>query len=562
MTKILRLFKTSRHLITLAVVAGIVSGICNALLLTLVTRGAAGGDIGAALLWAFAGVCILMAFTRVVSQMLLSRLSQDAIFDLRLKLCRQILRAPLSVLESLGIPKLHACLNDDVMTIGYAFSIFPLLCTAVTVLAVCLGYLGYVSGRSLLVTVIMVSAGVAGFRLLMKQAVNAWGRARSSQDQMQSHFNALTSGIKELKLHKQRRISFISRMLSYSAETYRHENIVATGYLSAAGGWGQITHFTLLGLLVLVLPQTGLVAHDAVVPSMMVVLFLISPIDTIASNYPTMGRAKVALEAIQSLGISLEERSSESEATHEPVGMQSWSHLELDAVTHTYRREGETSDFVLGPVSLSFRPGELVFLVGGNGSGKTTLAKLITGLYAPHSGEVRLDGRPIDNSSRDDYRQLFSVVFADFFLFEALIGLDGSAQSHNAAHYLQTLQLDADVQVVDGRFSTTKLSQGQRKRLALLTAYLEDRSIYLFDEWAADQDPAFKQFFYQSLLPELKQRGKTVIAISHDDSYYHLADRIIKLNYGQLDSSQLGAASPRDASGSQLGSRALGVVTA
>jgi putative ATP-binding cassette transporter len=204
-------------------------------------------------------------------------------------------------------------------------------------------------------------------------------------------------------------------------------------------------------------------------------------------------------------------------------------------VTHAYHRELEESSFTLGPINLTFYPGELVFIVGGNGSGKSTLAKLITGLYRPETGEIRLDGKPIKDENQVWYRQHFSAVFSDFYLFERLIGLSNTDLNSLARHYLVQLQLDQKVQVKDGMLSTTALSQGQRKRLALLTAYLEDRPIYLFDEWASDQDPVFKEIFYTQLLPELKSRGKTVLVISHDDHYFHLAERIVKLDYGQVE---------------------------
>jgi putative pyoverdin transport system ATP-binding/permease protein len=175
-----------------------------------------------------------------------------------------------------------------------------------------------------------------------------------------------------------------------------------------------------------------------------------------------------------------------------------------------------------------------VFLVGGNGSGKTTLAKVLAGLYAPESGEIRLNGRTVTASDREAYRQHFSVVFADFYLFERLVGLGRPDLDAQATQYLRHLRLDTKVSVTEGAFSTTELSQGQRKRLALLTAYLEDRPVYLFDEWAADQDPVFKKVFYTQLLPELKARGKTVLVISHDDRYFGMADRVIRLDYGKL----------------------------
>ena len=152
----------------------------------------------------------------------------------------------------------------------------------------------------------------------------------------------------------------------------------------------------------------------------------------------------------------------------------------------------------------------------------------------PEAGEIRLDGEPVTNQNRDAYRQLFSAVFADFFIFDNLLGLEGADLDSRARGYLEQLHLKHTVRVTNGTLSTTAVSQGQRKRLALLTAYLEDRPFYLFDEWASDQDPHFKNLFYTKLLPDLKARGKTVLVITHDDQYFDQADRVIKLDYGKL----------------------------
>jgi putative ATP-binding cassette transporter len=180
----------------------------------------------------------------------------------------------------------------------------------------------------------------------------------------------------------------------------------------------------------------------------------------------------------------------------------------------------------------------VVFLVGGNGSGKTTLAMLLTGLYTPETGTVLIDGQPlIDDTDRAAYRQCFAAVFSDFHLFEELPGSDDPAMEDRARHYIRLLRMDHKVDVHAGRLTTIALSTGQRKRLALVSAWLEDRPVYLFDEWAADQDPAFKAVFYNTLLPDLKARGKAVIVISHDDAYFHVADRIIKLVDGQIQPS-------------------------
>jgi putative pyoverdin transport system ATP-binding/permease protein len=259
--------------------------------------------------------------------------------------------------------------------------------------------------------------------------------------------------------------------------------------------------------------------------------YLMTPIQNMVQRLPALVRANVAIRKIESLGLALAETAEAD--TQVPAATQRIASLQLAGVTHAY--QGEEQSFHLGPIDLTFQGNQIVFIVGGNGSGKSTLAKILTGLYVPDNGSILLNDQPIDNDSLEWYRQHFAVIFSDFFLFDQLLGMAMPNLDKEAQRYLELLQIEQKVQIKDGQLSTTNLSQGQRKRLALLTAYLEDRPIYLFDEWAADQDPMFRELFYQELLPELKRRGKTVFAISHDDRYFHLADRVVKLDYGKLE---------------------------
>jgi putative ATP-binding cassette transporter len=245
---------------------------------------------------------------------------------------------------------------------------------------------------------------------------------------------------------------------------------------------------------------------------------------------PMLGRAKVALQKVESLGLSLADIAVAEESVAAAVTQPSWKSLELLGVTHAYHREKESSTFLLGPINLTIHSGEIIFLIGGNGSGKTTLVKLLTGLYRPEEGAILLDGKVVDEEHYDDYQQNFSVVFSDFYLFEKIPGLTSAE--------LEAQHLNHKVKIKDGVLSTIALSQGERKRLALLAAYLENRPFYVFDEWASDQDPLFKGIFYEEILAELKARGKTVLVVSHDDRYFHLADRLVKLDYGEIDLDQ------------------------
>jgi putative ATP-binding cassette transporter len=275
------------------------------------------------------------------------------------------------------------------------------------------------------------------------------------------------------------------------------------------------------------------------------ILYSAAPLEGVMAWVPALGRARVAMRHVETLGLSLaaEEDGGGTLPGRRPTtpgGPQperAWMPLErldLSGVTHAYRQDWDPEGFTLGPVDLTLRPGELAFLTGGNGSGKTTLAKLLTGLYAPEAGEIRVNGHPVGPGEREDYRQLFSVVFADCYLFEGILGLGSPGLDERARGFLVRFGLADKVRVKDGVFSTTALSQGQRKRLALLTAYLEDRPVYVFDEWAADQDQSFRDMFYTRLLPELKDRGKAVLVITHDDRYFGVADRLVRLDDGRL----------------------------
>jgi len=376
--------------------------------------------------------------------------------------------------------------------------------------------------------------GAIGYRLIVASAFRFLNLAREEEDKLFGSFRALTEGIKELKLHRSRRGAFFSKNIEETTEVYQRHNVAAEVRFITAQSWSQLLYFALIGLILFLIPTMTQISDKTMTGYVITTLYLMGPLAGVMASLSLFGRANVALRKVEKLGISLDEHATEQcpDGRHEKEN--GFERLELAGVLHSYHHEQDDSQFVVGPINLTFRPAELVFLVGGNGSGKSTLAKIITGLYVPEGGEIRLDGEPITNKNRDDYRQLFSVVFGDFYLFDNLLGLKGADLDAQAQEYLEELHLNHKVKITNGELSTTAVSQGQRKRLALLTAYLEDRPFYLFDEWASDQDPVFKNVFYTQLLPELKARGKTVLVITHDDKYFDLADRIIKLDYGKI----------------------------
>jgi putative ATP-binding cassette transporter len=525
--------KYSRTTVALSVIAGIFSGACNAALLGVINSVIRHNGPTSTLIWAFAGLCALLPGARFASEFLLAKLGQGATYTLRMQLCRQILRAPLRHLEEIGIPRLLATLNDDIPAVTGAVSVIPIVSVNAALVIGCLVYMGILSWLLLAIVLLFMVIGIVTYQLPIIKVQGIFGLARKDADALQKHFHTLTHGAKELKIHVGRRQAFLRDGLEATAASLRRNNTSGLNLYSAAASWGQTLVFVVVGLVLLALPSWHNMVPGTLTGYTITLLYLMTPLQVIMNMLPQLTRANVALKKVHELGFTLESRGSEEAADSVPP-LQPWRSLAVESVTHRYNREGEVDDFVLGPIDMTITPGEMVFIVGGNGSGKTTLIKLLTGLYAPETGSILLDGQPIEAGNKETYRQYFSVVFSDFYLFDQMLGLIGAGLDEQGRAYLEELKLSHKVQIKNGKLSTTDLSQGQRKRLALLTAYLEDRPICVFDEWAADQDPQFKTVFYMKLLPELKAKGKTVIVISHDDRYYHIADRIIKLDEGQL----------------------------
>ena len=528
------LWHSSRRMVTIALLTGFLSGSSSAALVALISVALAGAGVTPErIAWGFGGLAIVALLTDILARVVLIRLSQMAVFQLQLRLTRQILAAELSHLERLGSARLMATLTEDVQTISTAVFALPFLCINLAIVAASLVYIVWLSWSVFLLVVALSLVAMASCSLLLRRGRKLLSQARDDQDTLFQQFRSTTEGIKELKLHFQRRQDFLQQELQTTAQRYRRHSTDGLTFYAINESWGRLLLFFAIGVVLFIAPSLLKLDSQTIAGFVLIFTYLMGPLTNIVSKLPLLSKSRIALQKIESLGLALGSYA-EVETVPAPIA-PTWKSLELRHVTHTYGSDRDDTRFTLGPIDLVLHPGELVFLIGGNGSGKSTLAKLITGLYSPESGQIFLDGQPIGAANREGYRQHFSAVFADFYLFDRLLGVANPDLKNQAQRYLKLLHLDRKVMLDGVQLSTIALSQGQRKRLALLTSYLEDRPIYLFDEWAADQDPVFKQIFYTQLLPQLRDRGKTILAITHDDQYFHLGDRLIKLDYGKIE---------------------------
>jgi putative ATP-binding cassette transporter len=519
------------------IVLGIVGGASVAGLLAVVNRGLyASQDDVATLLYAFAGLCSLILIGSIGSDISANYVGQRIIAELRKSLAAKILAAPIDQLEIYRTHRLIPVLTQDVDTISDFAFFFSSFFVSLVITFGCMVYLAVLSWPLFLITGLVIILGSLAHAYARTRGVQGFNVARDSEDELQKHYRAIAEGAKELRLNRARRQRVYVEQLQRTVDRISAVQVKSINLFVTARALGTILFFVVIGVALTLRPFFWPDSPAAVSSGfVLVLLYMRGPIDQVIGILPALGRAQVAMKRIAELSeqFSTPEPDLLAAPSAAPDGSGKIESIELRGVSYGFRAVPGSNPFVLGPVDLHVRRGDIVFIVGENGSGKTTLIKLLLGLYAPQSGTLLRDGLPVVTETRDDYRQLFTTIFSDYYLFEDL--LQGAGVVPDVAErYLERLEVAHKVSVENGVFTTTDLSTGQRKRLALMNAWLEERPVLVFDEWAADQDPAFRHIFYTELLPDLKRMGKTIIVISHDDRYFGAADHLVRLRHGKV----------------------------
>jgi putative ATP-binding cassette transporter len=395
---------------------------------------------------------------------------------------------------------------------------------------VTMAYLAWLSLPGAVLAAVFIAIGSSFHTSQNRRVIQLHERLFRLNNAMMDGFGDFIDGFKEVKLNSARAQELSERLAARStavaAQALGTQSFFAGTFVAS-----QVTFFLLTGMMVFVLPLFSAIDPATLVKVTAATLFLIGPISNVVGGLSTVQRLNAAAQVVESIFDRLREIERWSPAT--TVQLAGFDRIGLAGAVFRYEA-GEEAGFSVGPMDLEIRSGQVVFVTGGNGSGKSTFLKLITSLYLPDSGSIMLDGRPVEGDEIGAYRSLFSAIFSDNHLFQEFYGLP-TIDSDRAAEFVRLMELEHKV-TIDGRaFSTLALSSGQRKRLAMIVTLLEDRPICVFDEWAADQDPHFRQKFYRIILPRLKSAGKTVIAVTHDERYFDAADVRYHMEEGRLN---------------------------
>lgn len=536
----MRLFRTVVHEIPenlkSLLLMNVLSAVAVTSLVALVStavQAAAAGRISGRLLLMFAITVALFHITHISALVTASQDTERLIHRLRVRLFDLVRRTDLVTIDRIGHASLQGVLTQDTQILAQVLPMLMFGFQQVVMLLFLAVYLAWLSPLACI-----LAFGLAGLVVAVR-----FKRARALRTFMQSAaaseksvFDGLTEllhGFKEVRMSGPR-ADGVTGVLAGASNASR----MTSAQLKAQ--WGrnfaviESMLYLLIGLMVFVVPLFVPGYHTVILPATLAVMFISGPVWTISFIAPLVTQAELALENIETmqgkLGAAAEAVARETEGA---LGKDPAS-IALSGATLSYR-DGEGAPlFTAGPATAEFRAGQITFITGGNGSGKSTLLRMLTGLIPLDSGSLLADGAPLATDQMQDYRDRISAIFSDYHLSRRLYCIQ-DPDPVRIRGLLERLDMQNKVTVSDGAFSTIDLSTGQRKRLAFVVAELEDKPVIVLDEWAADQDPHFRRIFYEELLPDLKARGKVVICVTHDDRWFHLADRIYRMNEGRIE---------------------------
>ena len=514
------------------IISAVISGIANGALLAIINQAAETASYESLNFRYFLLFAIAMTIFVGTKKYALKRstiLAENVIKQIRLRITDKIRHARLLFLEELGKSEIYTRLTQDTNLISQSGIVIMNACQSAVMIFFASIYIAILSKMAFLIVLCAIGCAVVIYLSNLKEIHKDLHKATNKETEFFDSLNDILEGIKEIKINNAKSDDLFDHFKDIGHSTEDLKVNVGIKFVKNII-FANSSFYILMAVIVFLLPTLTPTYTDVIIKTTATILFIIGPLGGVVEAIPFFSRANVAIENLYQLEEALDSTGKDIFEVTEK--RERFDIIQFDSVIFSYQDKEGVSMFTVGPVDLSIQRGEILFIVGGNGSGKSTVLKLLTGLYYPLSGIIKLDNTEI-TTIYPAYRELFSIIFMDFHLFKRLYGIK-EVDMEKMNHLLALTELDKKTKFIDGKFTNINLSTGQRKRLALIVALLEDKPVYVFDEVAADQDPTFRKHFYEVMLRDLKNQGKTVIVVSHDDRYFHVADRVLKMEYGKF----------------------------
>ncbi len=515
----------------------VLSGLANAMVLAVINSAASSGaDSFANFRYVILFGITVMVYVKAQSFLMVrsALVVEGILYGMRLRVIGLIRRADVRSLEQIGRSPIYSAISGELASISQATTEIVTASQASIMVAFSISYLAVLSWPAFFITLVVSGIGISiHFRKASERQADIHESIRRETGFVDL-FTELLDGFNEAKVN--RRVGeALEADLRQASNSLRDIKIRVSHQFSGHFIFSQAIFYLMIACIVFLLPRSNLSDPMMLTKTTATILFIIGPLTSIMAAIPTFTLANVAISNIHALEERLAGAVEVDSVESVLPTRQSFQSIALRQLSFQYLDETGQPTFKVGPLDLEIKAGETLFIVGGNGSGKSTFLRLLTALYYPPSDAIMLDGVALSSQNLQEYRNLFSIIFTDYHIFSRIYGMD-RIDPEEVQALLTQFELEQKIGLVDGnRWTSTSLSTGQRKRIALIVSIVQQKPIIVFDEWAADQDPIFRRYFYEVLLPELKASGRTIIAATHDDRYFHLADRVMRMEFGQLE---------------------------
>ncbi|SHL87290.1 putative ATP-binding cassette transporter [Mucilaginibacter sp. OK098] len=513
----------------------LISGLSNALLLAVInysTSKIVHGDFNYKFILIFILIFLIFIITKNRALKLTAVLVETIVFRVRERIVKYLMNTELLEFETLGRAEIYTRLTKDTNEISNSATSIANGVQAGVLVFFAIIYLGFINITAFVITIIMLGLAISNYFFSSNKIQKEIGEAVTLETVYFEKINEVTGGFKEIKIHQQKKFDLFLGRIQVIAKKLKDKKIITSSKMSFYFVFAQAFFYILLGTMVFVIPVLDQAVLTDVAKITATILFIIMPLGDAVGTFEVLNKATVAVNNLTNLEKRLKENTFGVLEDPELGGIfENFEKLKFNDLHFGYRDKSGKDQFSIGPINFEVKRGEIIFIIGGNGSGKSTLVKLLTGLYMPDAGEILVDEVDVIHENIQEYRELFSVIFSDFFLFSEMYGIK-NLENSKVLKLLKQMQLSEKTGFKDGAFTNTNLSTGQRKRLAMISVILENKNVLVFDEWAADQDPEFRKYFYNELIYDFQKLGKTIIAITHDDHYFNKADKIYKMDYG------------------------------
>ncbi|CAM8361236.1 putative Cyclic peptide transporter [Candidatus Methylopumilus planktonicus] len=449
-----------------------------------------------------------------------------------LRMMRMVLQTELLNYEKIGATSILNAIGREAQVLSTSI---PLLVGAFTSLSIVIFLIIYTAFISFTAFVILSISTLIIFLITSRALMNSHRnimKAWQGETVNFSLYNDFLFGFQEVKVNTERSKAITSELIQLTKKSLK-EKTDALVDITNFFAFLQTMLYILIGIMIFVVPMLSEHFGNDITQVATTTLFLVGSLSATIQIIPSISQANVS--AMRLLLIE-EELKKEANDFIDQISMdEKIESITLENILFHYKQIENTSNFTLGPINFHFAKGKIYFIRGSNGSGKTTLLRLLVGLIQPEHGSISVNGKKVTKNMLEAYRNKFAIVFNNFYLFKKLYGIANFEDTY-FDEILSLMEMKEKVSIDRGQFSDLKLSTGQRKRIALMVALFENKDFIILDEWAADQDPEFRKKFYTKILPMLKNQGKTIIALTHDDAYYDVADKIIVLDNGKMAS--------------------------